>query len=386
MKIVIAPDSFKGSLSSIQVGSLVKEAFLQEFPEAVIDVVPMADGGEGTMEALIFATDGYRVEVEATGPLGEPIRTSYGVLGDHKTAVVEIAAIAGLPMVPLDQRNPMLTTTYGMGEVIRQALDQGYRQFIIGLGGSATNDAGLGMLQALGAVFADEHGQAVPPVGASLSRVKTVDYTALDPRLKECQFQIASDVTNPLCGKLGASRVFALQKGATEEQAEWMDQAMQHAASLIEGHLGAEFQEQPGAGAAGGLGFAFLTLGGRLISGAQIVANASGLKEKLKRCDWVITGEGRSDYQTAFGKVPYFVGKMAKQLNKRAILLSGSLGEGAEQLHEVFVSLHSIAPGPVSLEDSMKHGSLYMKRAAANIARLIKAASGQEHSNPHSIH
>ncbi|MGD8191253.1 glycerate kinase [Brevibacillus ginsengisoli] len=375
MKILVAPDSYKGSLTSIEVGRLVKEAFRLEFPEATIVVIPMADGGEGTLDALIDATNGKRVDLKVTGPLRELVHTHYGILGDGQTAVIEVASIAGLPMVPHSERNPLVTTTRGVGEAILHAMDLGYRQFVIGLGGSATNDAGLGMLQVLGADFRDDQGHEVESVGGSLAKVKTVDLSRLDERLHTCAFRVATDVKNPLCGKLGASHVFAPQKGASPDQVEQMDSAMSHFAHLIESHAGKSLQNQPGAGAAGGLGFAFILLGGKLIPGAQLVAEAAGLEAHVQQCDWVITGEGQSDYQTVFGKVPYYIGQLAKQANKRAILLSGSLGEGASQLHELFVSLHSIAPGPISLEDSMKHGATYITQAARNIARLIKAAS-----------
>lgn len=378
MYIVVAPDSFKGSVTSIEVGTKIKEAFLQEFPFAKIDVIPMADGGEGTLDALLFGTDGHKVELNATGPLLDMVATNYGVLGNDQTVVIEIAAVAGLPMVPKSERNPMNTSTKGIGEVILHALDQGHRQFIIGLGGSATNDGGLGMLQALGVTFLDQEGQVVPPVGASVGKVKKVDYSTMDARLRDCRIKVATDVTNPLCGKQGASYVFAPQKGATPEQVVQMDEALQNYSELIHAHLHKKCSEHPGAGAAGGLGFAFLSLGAELLPGAQIVAEAVGLEEKLKQCDWVLTGEGQSDYQTAFGKVPYYIGKLAKQHGKHAILLSGSLGKGAEQLHEVFVSIHSIAPGPVSLDESMANGATYIFKAAHNIARLIKATSSSD--------
>ncbi|MGC5327668.1 glycerate kinase [Brevibacillus sp. SYSU BS000544] len=373
MYIVVAPDSFKGSVTSIEVGTKIKEAFLQVFPSAQIDVIPMADGGEGTLDALLFGTDGHKVELNATGPLLDLVPTNYGVLGHDQIVVIEIAAVAGLPMVPKSERNPMNTSTKGIGEVILHALDQGHRQFIIGLGGSATNDGGLGMLQALGVTFLDHEGQVVPPIGASVGKVKKVDYSTMDVRLRDCRIQVATDVTNPLCGKQGASYVFAPQKGATPEQVVQMDEALQSYSELIHAHLQQKCSEHPGAGAAGGLGFAFLTLGAELLPGAQIVAEAVELEEKLKQCDWVLTGEGQSDYQTAFGKVPFYIGKLAKQHGKHTILLSGSLGKGAEQLHEVFVSIHSIAPGPVSLDESMANGATYIFDAAHNIARLINA-------------
>lgn len=234
MKILVAPDSYKGSLSALQVGTIIKDAFSRELPDLDVEIIPMADGGEGTLETLVFATKGNRIKVQARGPLQQSIETEFGVLGDGKTAVIEVAAISGLPMVPIQERNPKQTTTYGIGEMILHAMEDGYREFIVGLGGSSTNDGGMGMLQALGATFFNNEGETLPPVGESIFHVKRVDLSSLHPLLKECKFMIANDVTNPLCGKNGASYVFGPQKGIKHDQLEEFDQAMKQYALLVE--------------------------------------------------------------------------------------------------------------------------------------------------------
>ncbi|RAL25795.1 glycerate kinase [Thermoflavimicrobium daqui] len=375
MKIVIAPDSYKGSLSSKEVGLIIQKAFQEEMPTADIEVVPMADGGEGTLETILFAVGGEKVDLEVTGPLGNRIMTSYGVLSDQETVVIEIAQVVGLPQIPQNQRNPMLTTTYGVGEQMIHALKRGYRKFIIGLGGSATNDGGLGMLQALGITFLDRDGSAVKPIGASLEKIKEVDFGTIHPEVLKCEIKVASDVKNPLCGKTGASYVFGPQKGATKEQVEKLDQGLAHYASLVENALDQSIQYVAGAGAAGGLGFGLLTIGAKILSGSQVLAEATGLEEKIKKADWVITGEGQSDFQTLYGKVPSFVAKLAKKYDSKTILISGSLGNGFEQLYEEFISCHSIAIGPLSIKESIASASKYLYICACNIARLLKASS-----------
>ncbi|MBM4761046.1 glycerate kinase [Bacillus sp. B15-48] len=377
MKIVIAPDSFKGSLTALKVGTIIRDAFLKELPEVELEIIPMADGGEGTLETLIFATNGKRFPSTATGPLCHQVETEYGVLGDEKTAVIEIAAISGLPMVPPDQRDPMKTTTFGIGEVIRNAMEAGYREFIVGLGGSSTNDGGLGMLQALGAKLFDENNQLLPPVGGSLFKVKRVELGDLHPLLSKCKFTIASDVTNPLTGQKGATYVFGPQKGIAADQLEGFDQAMDAYGSLIEQQLGTELKQQEGAGAAGGLGFAFLVLSGNLQSGSKIVADATKLQEKIIHADFVITGEGQSDYQTLFGKVPAFIANMGNEHGVKTILLSGSLGKGYEALYDHFMSCHSIATGPMTLEECMDNAEILLYNQARNIALLIKGISAE---------
>ncbi|WP_456275266.1 glycerate kinase family protein [Bacillus sp. AK128] len=371
MNIIVAPDSFKGSLSSLEAGSSIKKGILSEISNANVEVIPMADGGEGTLETLLFGTNGKRFQVNTMGPLGERVEAQYGVLGDKETVVIEMALISGLPMVPEEKRNPLNTTTYGIGEVIQEAINSDYRKFIIGLGGSATNDGGLGMLQALGVTFLDEYGNRVSPFGESVKDVAIVDFSTLDARVKDCHFQIASDVENPLCGPNGATAVFGPQKGAGEEMIEELDAALSKFASLVEKELKSSYQNQEGAGAAGGLGFAFLTIGGEMISGAKLIGEATDLKTKISKADLVITGEGQSDEQTLLGKVPGYIGKLASEQNVNAILISGSLGKGYEPLYEYFLSCDSIATGPMSLQECMLHAEELLYKKAKNIARLL---------------
>ncbi|WP_102348889.1 glycerate kinase [Bacillus sp. Marseille-P3661] len=372
MNILIAPDSFKGSLSALQAGNIIKNAFIEVIPDANLDVVPMADGGEGTLDTLLFVTGGKRLHLEVTGPLQKKVGVEFGILGDNKTIVIEIAKIAGLPMVAVDQQNPLETTTYGIGEVIKACCEKGYRDFIIGLGGSATNDGGLGMLQALGVSFLDKNKQPVLPIGRSVSQIEHVDFSTIQPDIKECKIQIASDVDNPLCGDNGATAVFGPQKGATPDMVEKLDRALSKYATLIENHLNKTYQFNKGAGAAGGLGFAFLLLGAEITSGAKLMAESTKLVDKIKAANWVITGEGQSDFQTLFGKVPGYIGKIAEVNNVKALLLSGSLGKGYEELYQYFISCDSIANGPISLQHCMEHAEDLLFKKAYNLARLLK--------------
>jgi glycerate kinase len=370
MNIVVAPDSFKGSLSSLEAGSIIQKAFLTILPHASIEVVPMADGGEGTLDTLLFATKGKSFQMVVTGPLGYLVSSEYGVLGDEETVMIEMAKISGLPMVPMEKRNPLHTTTYGIGEVIKEAINKGYRSFMIGLGGSATNDGGLGMLQALGVTFLDQNGRKVQPFGEFVGKVVSVDFSTMDPRVQECTFQIASDVENPLCGPNGASAVFGPQKGADRAMVVELDDALAKYAGLIEDHLHKRLQNVEGAGAAGGLGFAFLALNGQIISGAKLVADAARLQEKVASADLVITGEGQSDFQTLFGKVPGYIGKLAARSNVKAILISGGLGKGYEDLYQYFISCDSIATGPMSLKECMENAEELLFKKAINLARI----------------
>lgn len=375
MNIVIAPDSFKGSLSALDAGTNIQKAFLTVLPQANIEVVPMADGGEGTLETLLFSTKGKRFQTEVTGPLGEKVVTEYGVFGEEDIVIIEMAKVSGLPMVPVDKRNPLKTTTFGIGEVIQEALQKGYRKFIVGLGGSATNDGGLGMLQALGVTFLDQNGQIVTPFGSSVKDVVKVDFSTINKLVSECSFQIASDVENPLCGPNGASAVFGPQKGATEEMVKLLDTALANYGQIVEEHLNTQFMDEKGAGAAGGLGFAFLTIGGEMVSGAKLIGDAAGLTAKIKEADLVITGEGQSDFQTLFGKVPGYIGKVAVENQVKAFLLSGGLGKGYEELYRYFVSCESIVTGPMSLEECIEKADKLLFEKAINIARVIKTFS-----------
>lgn len=372
MNILIATDSFKGSLKSYEAGRIIQSAFQTVYKNAHIKVIPMADGGEGTLETFLVATNGKKIEMQATGPLGGQITTAYGILGDEKTVVIETAEVAGLTMVPESKRNPMITTTYGLGEIILHAIEDGFRDFIIGLGGSATNDGGLGMLQALGASFSDANGLTVNSQGASLKKVKQVNLSSINSKISECNIRIASDVESPLCGPYGASSVFGKQKGATLSQIEELDTALFEYANLVEKDLGKTVRNIKGAGASGGLGFAFLTLNAKMESGAEIMSDVTGLESEISKADMVITGEGQSDSQTLFGKVPFFVAKLANKYHKKPILISGSLGEGFDQLYEYFLSCHSILQKPVTIDEAINHAEQFLFESSRNIAKLRK--------------
>ncbi|MCA1065567.1 glycerate kinase [Rossellomorea sp. AcN35-11] len=373
MNILIVPDSYKGSLSSLEVGTIMEKAFLDVSTNFQTNVIPMADGGEGTLETLISATGGKKVKTQATGPLGGKVLTEYGVLGDQKTVVIEIASISGLPMVPVEKRNPLHTTTYGVGEVITTAIEEGFRSFIIALGGSATNDGGFGMLQSLGVSFYDKNGNMVGAFGKDLGSISKMDWSTLNPLVKKCTFQIASDVQNPLCGEEGASLIFGPQKGATIEQVKELDQQLLHFSRLLEQEKGEDFQKTSGAGAAGGLGFAFLHLNGKMISGAKLVSEVTNLPRAIQKADWILTGEGQSDYSTSFGKLPFYISTMAKQYHTPVSLISGCLGDGYKELYEYFTSCHSISTGPMSLQESFSRVEELLYHQARNIARILKA-------------
>ncbi len=372
MNIVVAPDSFKGSLTAKEVGITIQEALIAEIPHANVEVVPMADGGEGTLDSLVYSTKGKIIEVDVSGPYLNSKSTCYGVLGDNETVIIEIAKVVGLVDLPDGKKNLMEASSYGIGEMILHALDNGYRRFIIGLGGSATNDGGMGMLLALGAKFLDENLLAVKPIASSLQEIKTVDFSRIDSRIVDCNILIASDVENKLCGLEGASYVFGAQKGANQEQIKFLDSGLKHFGELIEEKLGKDLMDISGAGAAGGLGFAFLSLNADLNSGAKIVAAMTNLEEKIKVADLVITGEGQSDFQTLYGKAPIYVAKIAKKHHVKTLLISGSLGRGFEELYDYFMSVHSIVKGPISLEDAMNQAQQLLFEATKNIARLLK--------------
>ncbi|RIV24707.1 glycerate kinase [Alicyclobacillaceae bacterium I2511] len=372
MRLVIAPDSFKGSLTAVEVAQTVAAAAAREWPELECKLLPMADGGEGTVATLVSATGGVQIPVRVTGPRGGWVDTFYGVLGDGVTAALEVATVAGLPMVPLAARNPMQTTTQGLGEVMQHALSAGYRKFVVGLGGSATNDGGIGLLQALGACFNAVDGQAVPTNGWGMTQVAAVNLSGLDVRLRECEIRIAVDVDNPLCGPLGASVVFGPQKGATPAQVALLDAGMNRYANLVERELHLSLQTTPGAGAAGGLGFAFMALGAIMIPGAQLIGETVGLEAEVTEADWVLTGEGQSDAQTLHGKLPFYVARVAHRHHVPTILLSASLGKDSQALYDVFASIHAITPRPMTLEEAMAQAHELLFEAARNLIRVLK--------------
>lgn len=330
MKVIIAIDSLKGSLSSLSAGEAVREGILRAIPNAKVEICPIADGGEGTVDALVKGMGGHLETITASNPLGRPRSCSYGILPEKQTAVIEMAAAAGLPLLSPNERNPLYTTTYGVGEMIRDAIQKGCRHFIVGIGGSATNDGGTGMLQALGYDFLDKNGNKIPLGAIGLKELASVTSTSVIPELKECSFRIACDVNNPLCGPNGSSAIFGPQKGADEAMISNMDQWLTHYATVCKQsvpHANAEF---PGTGAAGGLGFAFLTFTkSTLESGIRIVLEEIGLENKIQNADLVVTGEGRLDAQTIMGKAPVGIASIAKKYQKPVIAFSGCVTKDA---------------------------------------------------------
>lgn len=335
MKIVIAMDSLKGSLTSGEAGKSIAEGIKRADPSAEILIRPLADGGEGTVEALTKGMGGDLQSIQVTGPLGTPVNCTYGILKNTRTAVIEMAEAAGLTLVPEQKRNPLFTTTYGVGEVIRDAIQKGCKRFLIGIGGSATNDGGIGMLQALGFGFLDEQGRPVSHGAKGLKELRQIAREDICPELADCEFRIACDVTNPLCGEKGCSAIFGPQKGADSELIKQMDGWMSAYARLAKEEYPESDAEYPGTGAAGGMGFAFLTfLNSSLESGSKIVLEETGLEEDIKKADLVITGEGQLDAQTAMGKAPIGVARLAKQYGKPVIAFAGSVTRDAGKCNE----------------------------------------------------
>lgn len=330
MKVVIAIDSLKGSLSSIEAGMAIREGVLRAKPDAEVIVKPLADGGEGTTDALIEGMNGERIDLTVTGPMHTPVKAHYGYLKDSNTAVMEMASAAGITLVPDDAKDPLLATSYGVGEMINHALQKGCRNFIIGIGGSATNDGGIGMLKALGVRFLDENDVDAGEGGQALAKVSRIDISGLNPLLREAHIQVACDVNNPLCGEIGSTYVYGPQKGVTENQKKQLDEDMAHFAQITSQALGTDYCNTPGAGAAGGLGFAFLSyLGATLTPGIELILNAVGLEQELSDADVVVTGEGRLDFLTAMGKAPVGVAKLAKKYHAKVIAFAGSVTKEA---------------------------------------------------------
>ncbi len=373
MKIIIAPDSFKESLSSQEVAREIEAGFREVFPAAEFVKLPVADGGEGTVDALIAATGGCKFPVEVTGPLGDRVASFYGVCGGGHTAVIEMAAASGLDLVEPARRNPLLTTSFGTGELIRRALDDGLRHLIVGIGGSATNDGGAGMLQALGVRLLDDQGEEIAAGGGALARLERIDVAGLDPRLRDCHIEVACDVDNPLLGPRGASAVFGPQKGATPEMIEVLDRNLARYAERVRRDIGQDVAEKPGAGAAGGMGAALLAvLQADLRPGVEIVIEAIGLEQLLAGTDLVITGEGRIDAQSVFGKTPVGIARVAARQGVPVIALAGCLGEGAEAVLEHGISaLFSVVKGPCSMEEALAAAAWNVRMTARNVAGLI---------------
>ncbi|PAD23102.1 glycerate kinase [Terribacillus saccharophilus] len=379
MKIVIAPDSYKESLSALEAANAIERGFKMIFPDAVYNKKPMADGGEGTVQSLVDATNGKIVERTVTGPLGKPVKAFFGLMGDGETAVIEMAAASGLHLVPAGDRNPLTTSTKGTGELISAALDLGVQHIIIGLGGSATNDGGAGMIQALGGRLLDEAGKDIGDGGGALSQLAVIDLDGLDDRLKDVQIEVACDVDNPLTGPRGASAIFGPQKGATPDMVELLDKNLSHFADVAEKALGKSFRDIEGVGAAGGLGASLLAfLNADLKRGIDIVLQVVDFEEAVKGADLVITGEGRIDSQTIYGKTPIGVAKAAKKYGVPVIGLAGSLSQDSDVVYEHGIDvLFSIVPGVITLPEAFEHAADYMEQTARNIAACMKAVKSR---------
>jgi len=374
MKIMVAPDSFKESLGAKEVALAIEKGIKRVFPEAEVIKVPLADGGEGTVEALVEARRGKIAKKKVTSPLGKKIDAYFGILEDEFTAVIEMAQASGLSLVPQKKRNPLITTTYGTGELVKEALDKGCRKIIVGIGGSATIDGGAGVAQALGAKLLDKEGNEVSPGGVSLGEIVNIDIEKFDVRIADTEVVVASDVDNPLCGSQGAARVYGPQKGATPEMVEILDKNLAHFARMIKKFLGKEVADIPGAGAAGGLGAGLIAfLGAKLEPGIDLMIDASHLEEKLKGADLVISGEGRIDEQTAYGKTPMGVTERAKKKNIPVILIGGEIRGDSKILYKKGVdALISSVTRVSSFTEVIKNPRQALMDASERAMRLVK--------------
>lgn len=376
MKIVVAIDSFKGCMSSIEAGNAVKEGIYQVMPEAEVIVRPLADGGEGTVEALTLGMGGVLEVIRVTGPLGAKVECTYGILQDSKTAIIEMSGAAGITLIEEQERNPLNTTTYGVGEVIKDAILKGCRHFIVGIGGSATNDGGIGMLQALGYGILDAEGNQVPFGAKGLEKIAVITDDQVIPELKECTFRVACDVTNPLCGETGASAVYGPQKGATPEMIRDMDRWLQAYATRTTEKYEKADASYPGTGAAGGMGFAFLAYTNAVLeSGIRIVLEETKLESYVKAADLVVTGEGRMDGQTAYGKAPIGVARVAKAFEKPVIAFAGAVTKDACACNEKGIdAFFPILRGIQTLQEAMesKNAKYNMKATVEQVFRLIR--------------
>lgn len=372
-KIVIAPDSFKESLSALQVAQCIENGFKTAFPNAEYIKIPVADGGEGMVDTLLEASHGTKITQSVTSATGEPIAAFWGLSGDNHTAMIEVAAACGLADVSPEQRNPSITTTFGVGELIVSAWDKGVRHFIIGLGGSATNDGGAGMLQALGARFLDKNGNELPRGGLALAQLDRVDIAQLDTRIAQSRFDVACDVNNPLTGEHGAAHVFAPQKGATPEQVMQLDAALKHFADIVRRDLNVEIDNIAGAGAAGGLGAAFAGfLNGHLQSGIKMITDWLRFADAIQGADLVITGEGRIDDQSIKGKVPVGVAQIAKQHNIPVIAIAGSLGKNVEVVHDYGIdAVFSVLSKCCDLREALSMAEANVTQTARNVAAVL---------------
>lgn len=375
MKIVISPDSFKGSCSAIDIAKNIKEAI--HSVDATVDLVtiPVADGGEGTIDAITSCVDACIYELEVKDPLGKPVVAKYAILKESGIAIIEMAQASGLPLVPVDEKNPMIATTYGTGELMKAALDRGCKKMIIGIGGSATNDGGAGALMALGASFKNAQGEEVSLGGAALKELHSIDLSGFDKRLLDIEITVACDVTNPLTGADGASHIYGPQKGATPEMVEALDLALGHFANLSASVLGEDFSNCPGAGAAGGIGFALMAYcKAKFAAGIDIVLDVCGFDKELEDADLIITGEGRIDGQSVCGKVLYGIGMRAKEKGVPVFAFGGAVLPDSEALLDCGISaMFSTASGPMTLEYAMEHTDILLKQSVKNAMRAFFA-------------
>lgn len=377
MKIVVAVDSLKGSLTSIEAGNAVKTGIHRVLPDAEVIVKPLADGGEGTTDAFIEGMGAKRVDVFVTGPNGSKVRAYYGILEESDTAIMEMASAAGITLLPERERDPMTATTYGVGEMILHAIARGCRRFIIGIGGSATNDGGIGMLKALGYRFLDASGEEVGEGGQALGKVSEISADVRKSELADCSFQIACDVTNPLCGETGATYIYGPQKGVTDDTRDILEHGMQNYASVTSSYLGKDISAVPGVGAAGGLGFAFLGfLNAKLVPGIDLILDAVRLEQELANVDIVVTGEGRLDHQTAMGKAPVGVAALAKKHNILVIAFAGGVTAGAVACNQAGIDAYfPIVRGVSGLAEAMEpaQAKRNMEDSTEQVFRLIQA-------------
>lgn len=373
MKIVVAPQAFKGSLGAFQVCDAIRDGIRNVLPDADVLISPMADGGDGTLEVLVHGTGGNTFTSTVTGPLGSPVEAIWGVLGDGRTAVIEMARASGLALVPRDKLNPLITTTYGTGELIRHALDGGNRDFILGVGGSATCDGGAGVAQALGAKLLDAQSKELPGGGAALASLARIDVSEIDPRIAQSRFQVATDVRNPLCGQEGTAAIYGPQKGATPGMINSLDQALLHYADLLKRDLGKDIKDIPGAGAAGGLSAGLVAfLNATLRPGVDLVSEAIDFSSRLEGCDLVITGEGQLDGQSSYGKTIMGVGTRAQALGIPVIAITGGVAPGYREIYQHGVtSVMSITPGPIGLDASISNAHQLIADATERALRMI---------------
>ncbi|MDH7599675.1 MAG: glycerate kinase [Sedimentisphaerales bacterium] len=379
MKIVLAPDKFKGSLTAPQACQAMERGIRRVWPDGELLSIPLADGGEGTVDALVTATGGRYEHVRVTGPLGKPVRAKFGILGDGQTAVIEMAQASGLWRVPHSKRNPFQTTTFGTGQLIMAAVNKGCHKLIIGIGGSATTDCGTGMAQALGARFIGPDGRTIeqPMTGGMMEQVLGVDLSGISPILKDCSITLACDVANPLLGPEGAVMVYAAQKGATAEQLDQLERGMEHMIDLLEAATGRQVRDQPGAGAAGGLGAALMALLNAISRpGIEVVLEAVSFRERIRGARLLFAGEGSVDAQTLFGKTIHGVLRVARQEHIPVVILAGSITEDVDGLYEQgVISLFSICDRPMSVSEAMSQASRLLEKAAERVARALHYGS-----------